>query len=106
MKPLALAMLGLCACGSYDVVVADVPALSDGGTPRPPGKPCDENDQCRGNELCAKSACDAVFGRCEPRPEMCPPGGAEVCGCDGVSWASDCARRLAGVAASNPGSCP
>ena len=44
-------------------------------------------------------------GICVPAPTECPAGGSPVCGCDGVTYASDCARLVAGVTKVQDGAC-
>lgn len=36
-------------------------------------------------------------GVCQPRPTICPPVIAEVCGCDGVTYSSACDAHAAGI---------
>ncbi len=41
-----------------------------------------------------------------PEVRVCDGALAPVCGCDGMTYASDCARRNAGVAKAHDGACP
>ena len=66
---------------------------------------CASNDDCPPSRVCAKSACDAERGFCEPEPLFCEATPAPVCGCDDVTYWNDCLRRSAGIAASKPGEC-
>jgi hypothetical protein len=52
------------------------------------------------------SVCDATAGGvCVAMDATCDDP-SPVCGCDGVTYASDCARVAAGVAVAMPGACP
>jgi hypothetical protein len=94
------------ACGSQDIVVADIPQATDGGSDSsPPGSSCATNDDCAPNAFCAKSSCDAPTGGCELRPLDCDSDPRFACGCDGVTYWNDCLRRRSGVASSVPDQC-
>ena len=74
-----------------------------------PGQ-CSNNSNCAIDEFChSSSACDQTYlaGTCVKRPVSCPPsdGGAPVCGCDGVQYASECAANAAGEDVNPTGSC-
>lgn len=61
---------------------------------------------CQQDEVCDIKNCGGV-GTCVSRPEACYqvyPGG-EVCGCDGVTYDSDCLRLMAGEALAHEGPC-
>jgi hypothetical protein len=62
----------------------------------PPGFVCDRTDP-----LCTLA--DAA-GQCAPVPTSCAAG-TPVCGCDGTTYASDCARLAAGVTKMRDGAC-
>lgn len=44
-------------------------------------------------------------GMCVGKPEACPALFAPVCGCDGRTYANDCARQAAGVSKLSQGTC-
>jgi hypothetical protein len=45
-------------------------------------------------------------GTCEPVPDACPdPGGAEVCGCDGHDYPSECEANIAHIDVAHAGAC-
>jgi hypothetical protein len=46
-----------------------------------------------------------IGGECMPIPEDCPDVSQPVCGCDGVSYDNDCARRAAAVSKAHDGAC-
>jgi hypothetical protein len=78
------APVGLLYCGGAQQVAC------------PPGFVCDRTDP-----LCTLP--DAA-GQCAPVPTSCPAG-TPVCGCDGTTYASDCARLAAGVTKMHDGAC-
>jgi hypothetical protein len=63
----------------------------------PDGFVCDRTDA-----LCGQPD---VGGACVAAGEECVDEGAQVCGCDGVTYASDCARLAAGVTKQHAGEC-
>lgn len=70
----------------------------DKGAPTPSG--------CPSTMFCDQKGCDdRATGICMPTPTDCPRDGAEVCGCDGVTYASDCQRQVAGSALAHDGAC-
>ena len=44
-------------------------------------------------------------GTCARVPENCPAGGAEVCGCNGTTYANDCELMKANVPPDHKGAC-
>jgi Kazal-type serine protease inhibitor-like protein len=51
---------------------------------------------CRGRDL---------MGKCVPQAEECPSSSTPVCGCDGITYLSDCVRIKAEVQKDHPGPC-
>ncbi len=72
-------------CGGFAGIVCPADAFCE----LPPG-------MCAANDL---------FGTCVEKPVFCVQVFAPVCGCDGVTYNSDCARQDAGVSKSHDGTC-
>jgi hypothetical protein len=55
----------------------------------------------------ADGTCGKRFaaGTCMARPTSCPTAGSPVCGCDGVTYQSDCLRQKAGIPLASSGAC-
>ena len=101
-----LAIAALAGCSADDVVVADVtPPAASIGPPGPGGPACRDQPDCAPNAFCAKHGCGDPIGHCELRPLTCDEALAPSCGCDGVTYWSDCLRRQHGVPASTGGEC-
>jgi hypothetical protein len=73
---------------------------------------CFSNDDCGSGQFCNLPAGDcgeSQMGACMPMDDpdcaMCGQYGGAVCGCDGMTYDSDCARRAAGVSKFSSGSC-
>lgn len=73
---------------------------------------CFSNDDCSAGNFCNLPSGDcgeSQMGTCMPMddPEcaQCGEYGGAVCGCDGVTYGSDCARRAAGVSRFSSGTC-
>jgi hypothetical protein len=94
--------MGEKACGSDDdepEPPAPTGPLACGGADDlacPEGFVCDRTDA-----LCTQAQ---IAGRCVPASQTCSDGVA-VCGCDGQTYASDCARLGAGVVKQHVGVC-
>jgi len=69
------------------------------------------NALCSPGEFCefSENTCNiqGLTGICTPlvNPDCYPPKPGLVCGCDGATYADDCARRRAGVSAAHHGPC-
>lgn len=111
---LGSAPVGACAAGDEDgdgqVAVNEVVAAVGHvltGCPAP--SPCGiAGTACAAGQFCERPAgmCAAeVSGLCTPRPDDCHTAVAPVCGCDGITYTTDCARRFAGVALDYDGVC-
>jgi hypothetical protein len=78
----------------------DVPAVAGGS--------CSSDRDCVDGWVCDAEGCGRVTtGTCTIMPGACImiEAGAEVCGCDGVTYATDCDRLMTGVARAHFGSC-
>lgn len=79
------------------------------GCPAPPSCGGIVGTACPARELCELPAgtCMAtdVAGVCTRRPDSCSIAVAPVCGCDGVTYTTDCLRQLAGAALDHDGVC-
>lgn len=94
-------LLALGGCTGDSVVLADLPAEWT-----QEGARCSSADDCTPDRFCETVSCRDLAGSCRSYPEHCDAPLAPVCGCDGVTYESACARRAAGVAADVPGACP
>lgn len=108
---------GVCGCDGEDYSSACAANaagvnVSHAGSCRETRNCTPNNDgpaQCAADEYCATdptagdlNVCEGT-GICEPKPDprSCPDGPAEVCGCDGVIYNSECEANAAGVRVSN-----
>lgn len=67
---------------------------------------CDDNSECIESQFCALDDSCLNTGSCLPTPESCDPADTqEVCGCDGVTYANECAAFQARSRVSAIGAC-
>ncbi|MGQ9589601.1 MAG: Kazal-type serine protease inhibitor domain-containing protein [Planctomycetota bacterium] len=75
----------------------------------PCGKVCGTSGDCAKTEFCELpvGVCDSADtpGVCVETPTLCPLFWDPVCGCDGITYSNDCARRVAGVSKRHHGPC-
>jgi hypothetical protein len=75
-----------------------------------PDTACTSNEDCGDDKFCyfvdAATCGDVAAGLCKPQPMGCenaPP--SEVCGCDGVTYPSECVAERAGASVAEAGAC-
>jgi hypothetical protein len=75
-------------------------------TDRSPSAECMDNLDCETGNYCMTppGMCEAV-GICTPMPEVCPDVWIPVCGCDGMTYSTECYAAHAGVSVLFPGEC-
>ena len=68
-------------------------------------EPCYDDTDCwwAPGHMCERNGC-GITGVCVPRPAACPAG-PEACGCDLVTYPSECDAKLAGVGVAHTGKC-
>lgn len=86
---------------------APTPTATPDTTPTP--RPCDITDPCPARQLCelpaGVCATDLDSGTCVAPPDFCLAPDDAVCGCDGLTYGSDCLRRAARVQKLADGPC-
>jgi hypothetical protein len=75
------------------------------GTAGVPPTPCTTKADCAPGWTCDRRGCDAPKGLCVPWPAICLPNPAPVCGCDGVTYWSDCIRLQSEAVLAGPDQC-
>jgi len=106
--------------GAVPVATGGNSGSSSGGSPSLPGSEgagrggeggsrdilfCKTDLDCQSSWWCQKPDCFAPLGECTPPQVFCSGPPAPVCGCDGITYWSDCVRREAATAAATPGQC-
>lgn len=107
---LALLLVGATACADLPAPEGDDASLGvvEGAATAsalcggPQGATCPDGTFCEGHT----GQCKGGYGLCRPVPQTCPRSWSPVCGCDGVTYANDCKRRMAGVGKGTDGVCP
>lgn len=99
MKKTAFSLGALCITWAVGASLAAAQPQQCGGIA---GTPCPEGQICR----FAIGACfpDAA-GTCVKAKPNCPPGGQDVCGCNGVTYNNRCEAENAGAVIAHTGPC-
>ncbi len=94
--------------GGNDIDVGGSNASGAGGVMGSGGVPptaCTTKAECAPGWTCDRRGCDAPQGFCVPWPAICLPNPAPVCGCDGVTYWSDCIRLQSEAVLAGPDQC-
>jgi hypothetical protein len=115
LKPLGCALLGEAGlAGEFPELVCTSQPVCKPCDPCPPPSPagmaCGGPDDvaCASGFVCDRTdplCTEHAAGSCVAVPDGCVDDGHPVCGCDGVTYTSNCDRLRAGVAASRVGAC-
>jgi hypothetical protein len=100
-----LFLLGANSCAPEDIVAARHVSDAGGGQDSSTQASCATNQDCHADEFCSKKGCADERGSCEAMPQTCPYEFQPACGCDGLSYFSDCLRRKYGIFSSTSGEC-
>jgi hypothetical protein len=104
---LFVAALASAGCADETIVLATIP-VTDSGAPAPTSRPCYDSSTCLSGEYCELPECNpppGVAGTCASLPEVCDEPEMVECGCDKVTYWSDCLRRKNGVASFTKEAC-
>jgi hypothetical protein len=114
IEPASCSLLGDAGHGGALAAETCAPPTPPPPPPPPPGSgprycggpeaiACPDTMMCDlSDALCTATA---PVGRCMPAETTCTDDGMPVCGCDGTTYGSDCARRLAGAVKMRGGAC-
>jgi len=67
---------------------------------------CLNNSDCSGGEFCQQTTSCFDVGFCNRIPTSCPPNVLPVCGCNGLTYLSECEANMKGVSVDSRGPCP
>ena len=98
--PLLAALVG---CVTDEIVVATLEAGPVDDIMGPGS--CASNDDCPPNDLCEKPHCTSLHGHCLHPKVFCPMEAKPSCGCDGITYWTDCLRQQYRVSAAEQNEC-
>jgi len=95
-----VALLSTASCGDETIVIAKLP-VTDSGAPAPTPTACLDSSVCAAGYYCQLPECQppaGTAGTCVALPEVCNEPYGPECGCDNVTYWSDCLRQKNGIA--------